>query len=128
MHMSPTTITLLLFTLTVALSLGAVRLKIPYPTAMVIAGLLIGAAICLFPGLNYLAIRLDPNILFSAILPPMLYAAAWFTSWNDFRRQLRPIILLAIGCVLFTTVGIAAISVAMIPTFTLPLGFLLGAI
>ena len=128
MHMSPTTITLLLFTLTTALSLGAVRLKIPYPTAMVIAGLLIGATICLFPRLNYLAIRLDPDILFSVILPPMLYAAAWFTSWNDFRRQLRPIMLLAIGGVLFTTFGIAAITIAMIPTFTWPLGLLLGAI
>src|SRR5579862_2266457 len=101
MHMSPVTITLLLFSLTTTLSLGAVRLKIPYPTAMVIAGLLIGATICLFPRLNYLAIRLDPDILFSVILPSMLYAAAWFTSWNDFRRNLRPIMLLAIGCVLF---------------------------
>ncbi|MGN6371019.1 MAG: Na+/H+ antiporter [Phycisphaerae bacterium] len=128
MHMSPATITLLLFSITTALSLGAVRLKIPYPTAMVIAGLLIGGTICLFPRLNYLAIRLDPDILFSVILPPMLYAAAWFTSWNDFRRNLRPIMLLAIGCVLFTTVGIAAITVAMIPTFTWAQGFLLGAI
>jgi Na+/H+ antiporter len=128
MHMSPVTITLLLFSLTTALSLAAVRLKIPYPTAMVIAGLLIGGTICLFPRLNYLAIRLDPQILFTAILPPLLYAAAWFTSWNEFRANLRPIIMLAIGCVLFTTFGIAAITIALIPSFTWPLGFLLGAI
>ncbi|HUO09371.1 MAG TPA: Na+/H+ antiporter [Phycisphaerae bacterium] len=128
MHMSPVTITLLLFSLTTALSLGAVRLKIPYPTAMVIAGVLIGAAACFFPKLDYLAIRLDPQILFTAILPPLLYAAAWFTSWKGFRDNLRPIIMLAIGCVLFTTFGIAAIAVAVIPSFTWPLGFLLGAI
>ena len=128
MHMSPLTIVLILFSLTTALSLGAVKLKIPYPTAMVIAGLLIGITIFLFPNLSYLAIRLDPTILFSAILPPLLYAAAWTTSWNSFRDNLRPIMMLAIGCVLFTTLGIAAITTAMIPVFTWPLGFLLGAI
>ncbi len=108
--MNPVTLILILFTLTTALSLCAVRLRMPYPTAMVIAGLFIGIAIYFFPHLNGLSIKLDPNVLFTAILPPLLYAAAWYTSWNEFRANLRSIMLLAIGAVLFTTTGIAAIA------------------
>jgi CPA1 family monovalent cation:H+ antiporter len=125
--MQPTPLILLLFTLTTTLSLFAVKLKIPYPTAMVLAGLLIGAIVYLF-NLDALSIRLDPNVLFTAVLPPLLYAGGWMTSWNDFKRNLRPIFLLAVWAVILTTVGVAVIAHYLLPGFTWPLAFLLGAI
>ncbi len=126
--MNPVTVILVLFALTTALSLGAVYVKIPYPTAMVIAGLLIGVADYWIPWMGRLSIRLDPEVLFTAILPPLLYSAAWYMPWNGFRQNLRSIGLLAIGAVLFTTVGIAVIVMWICPGFTWPVAFALGAI
>ncbi len=103
------------------LALLARRLHIPYPIFFVIGGLLLG----LMPGLP--RIRLDPELVFLFFLPPLLFPAALFTSWRDFRANLRPISLLAIGLVLFTTATVAWLAFYF---FHLPLavGFVLGAI
>jgi len=103
------------------LALLARRLHIPYPIFFVIGGLLIG----LIPGLP--RVRLDPELVFLFFLPPLLFPAALFTSWRDFRANLRPISLLAIGLVLFTTIVVAWLALYF---FHLPLavGFVLGAI
>ncbi len=126
--MHPVSLILLLFGLTTALSLAAVRVRIPYPTAMVLAGLLIGVVVYCFPRLDGWSVRLDPDVLFTAILPPLLYGAAWNMSWNGFRAHLRSILMLAIGAVIFTTVGIAALAMGTFSGFTWPLAFALGAI
>ncbi|NII24446.1 Na+/H+ antiporter [Pseudoflavitalea sp. X16] len=104
------------------LSMLSDKLRISYPILLVIAGLLIG----FIPGVP--AIKLEPDLVFIIFLPPLLYAAAWNTSWNDFWRHRRPIGLLAFGLVVFTATAIAFISNALIPGFTLSLGFLLGGI
>lgn len=126
--MNDVTLILLLFAITTAISLAAVSIRVPYPTAMVIAGLLIGAGVYAFPRFHTLSIRLDPQVLFTAILPPLLYAAAWNVSWNNFRENLRPILLLAVGAVIFTTVGVAGITMLLVPGFTWPVAFTLGAV
>ncbi|PWG78313.1 Na+/H+ antiporter [Pararcticibacter amylolyticus] len=100
----------------------AKRVKIAYPIFLVIAGL----AISLVPGLPRL--HLDPELVFLIFLPPLLYEAAWYTSWNDFWKWKRPIILLAFGLVFFTSSIVAWVTSSMIPGFTLALGFLLGGI
>jgi CPA1 family monovalent cation:H+ antiporter len=64
-----------------------------------------GALFGLIPGLP--AVHLDPELVFLFFLPPLLYPAALYTSWRDFRANIRPISLLAVGLVLFTTVVIA---------------------
>ena len=103
------------------LALLARRFHVPYPIFFVMGGLLIG----LIPGLP--KVRLDPELVFLFFLPPLLFPAALFTSWRDFRSNLRPISLLAIGLVLFTTVAVAWLAHLF---FHLPLavGFVLGAI
>src|SRR4051812_28753909 len=103
------------------LALLARRLKIPYPILMVIGGLLLGY----IPGIP--PIRLNPELIFLLFLPPLLYPAALFTSWRDFRANLRSISLLAIGLVLFTTVIIAWL-VHWLTGMPLAAGFALGAI
>ena len=84
-----------------ALALLAHKLQIPYPILLVIGGLVFA----LVPGLP--RVRLDPELVFLFFLPPLLYPAALLTSWRDFHANLRPISLLAIGLVLFTTIIIA---------------------
>ena len=76
-----------LLTFVVVFALLARRLAIPYPIVLVIAGLLLGFA----PGLPKIA--LDPQVIFLIVLPPLLYSAAWWTSWREFSYNLIPIAL-----------------------------------
>ncbi len=103
------------------LALVARKLHIPYPILFVIGGLLIGW----IPGLP--KVRLNPELVFLFFLPPLLFPAALFTSWRDFRANLRPISLLAIGLVLFTTVAVAYLAHYFMH-LPLEAGFVLGAI
>lgn len=98
------------------------KLKIAYPIFLVIGGLLIS----LIPGIPL--ITLDPEIVFLIFLPPLLYEAAWFTSWKDFIKWWRPISMLAFGLVFLTSLVVAYLAEAIIPGFSLALGFLLGGI
>ncbi len=104
------------------LVLLAQRMKVAYPIFLVIAGLAIG----FIPGMPQL--HLDPELIFLIFLPPLLYEAAWYTSWNDFWKWKRPIVLLAFGLIFFTSTVIAWSTSVIIPGFTLALGFLLGGI
>lgn len=111
----------LLFAVFILTMLGQ-KLKISYPIFLVLAGL----AISFIPGIPRIGI--EPDMIFLLFLPPLLYEAAWYTSWNDFWKWRRPIGMLAFGLVFLTSIIIAFVSSAMIPGFTLALGFLLGGI
>ena len=65
--------------------------------------------------------------MFQFFLPPLLFPAALFTSWRDFRASLRPISLLAVGLVLFTTLAVALLA-HYVMGLPLAVGFVLGAI
>jgi CPA1 family monovalent cation:H+ antiporter len=99
----------------------AERVNVPMPILLVIAG--IGLAFT--PGLP--RIELDADVVMLALLPPLIYFAAFSMSWQAFCANIRPILLLAIGCVLATTIAVAAAGHWLIG---LPLGvaFILGAI
>src|SRR4028118_1018219 len=96
-------------------------LRVPYPVFLVLGGLLIG----FIPGLP--TVEISPEVIFLVFLPPLLNYAAFFSSPQDLRRHLRPLLALAIGLVLFTTAAIALIAHALIG---LPwaAAFVLGAI
>src|SRR5437870_8257206 len=112
----------LLFALVAALVVIARKLAVPYPVLLVLGGL----ALSFIPRLP--EVKLNPNIVFYFFLPPLLYPAALFTSWRDFRRNLRPILLLAIGLVLFTMVAIAYVAHSLLPALPWAAAFALGAI
>jgi Na+/H+ antiporter len=80
------------------------RFNIPYPVVLVLGGLLLG----LIPGLP--DPDLDPDIVFFAFLPPLLYAAAFQASAYELRANAAPIGLLAVGLVLVTVVAVAAVA------------------
>lgn len=71
---------------------------------------------------------LDPDVVLVAILPPLLYASAFFTSLRDLRTNVRPLSLLAFGLVLATTLAVAAVAHTFVRGLSWPVAFVLGAV
>jgi monovalent cation/hydrogen antiporter len=115
-------VALVLLVLVAAFAALAQKLKIPYPIVLVIAGL----ALSLVPGIP--TIRLNPDVIFLVVLPPLLYSAAWLTSWREFKANLVSICMLAFGLVGFTVFGVARTAHWIFPSFNWELGFVLGAV
>src|SRR5438093_896918 len=111
----------LLLAVVAAIAIVAARLKIPAAIPLVLAGV----GLALIPGLPQ--IELAPELVLLLVLPPIVYISAVNMSWLEFRFNLRPIALLSVGCVLFTTVAVAAATHYGLG-FAWPVGFLLGAI
>ncbi len=111
-----------LFAAAIALAWLARHLGLPYPIALVVGG----AAIGFVPGLPRLPF--DPNLILVLVLPPILYQAALFTSWRDFRANLRAISLLAVGLVIATTIAVAATLKWLVPELPWAVAFAFGAI
>jgi monovalent cation/hydrogen antiporter len=112
----------LLFVAVIGLATLARRLVVPYPILLVIGGLLLGFV----PGLP--PVRLAPDLVFFVFLPPILWAAAYFTSFRDFRANLRPIMLLALGLVVATTAAVAVVAHSVVPGLSWAGAVALGAI
>src|SRR5512141_651740 len=114
-------IALMLALLIAGLSVAARKLRISSPVLMLISG----AAIAFVPGAPH--VLLDPEFVLLVLLPPVLYSSGVNMSWRGFRSNLRPIMLLAVGCVLFTAAAVAAVAhyALGIPW---AVGFVLGAI
>jgi monovalent cation/hydrogen antiporter len=113
----------LLFMLAVlaAVAVAAKRLNVAPSILLVVAGL----GMALVPGLP--KVELAPQVVLLVLLPPLIYSAGVAMSWREFRFNLRPIGLLAFGCVVFTTGAVAA-AVHYLLRFDWPTGFVLGAI
>ena len=105
-----------------ALLVLAPVMRVPYPILLVLGGLALGFV----PGIP--TITLPPDIVLVAILPPLLYSAAFYTSLRDLRQNIIPISALAIGLVVATTVSVAAVAHMMIPDFGWGPAFVLGAV
>jgi CPA1 family monovalent cation:H+ antiporter len=114
-------VVLLLLLFVVAFGALAQWLQVPYPIVLVIAGALLGFV----PAVP--RITLDPDTIFFVILPPLLYNAAWTTSWREFKFNLASILLLAFGLVFFTVLGVAAGVHWLFAGFDWKIGLVLGA-
>ena len=104
-----------------AVGVASKRSKVPSAILLVVTGVVLA----LIPGLP--AIELAPQLVLLLILPPIIYMSAVAMSWREFRFNLRPIVLLAFGGVVFTTVAIAA-AFHWVLGFPWAVGFVLGAI
>jgi monovalent cation/hydrogen antiporter len=98
------------------------RFAVSYPIVLVIFGLVCS----LLPRIP--RIPLPPSLVFFVILPPLLYVAAWQTSWREFKYNLASISGLAVFLVFFTAFGVAFAAKWWLPGFNWQLGFLLGAV
>ncbi|HSB93768.1 MAG TPA: Na+/H+ antiporter [Flavitalea sp.] len=113
---------ILLILLILFLVMVANRLRIGYPIVLVIGGLLLSFTT------TFSEVTIDPELVFFIFLPPLLYEAAWATSWKEFWKWRRVITSFAFPIVILTSCVIAIFASTWIPGFTLALGFLLGGI
>jgi CPA1 family monovalent cation:H+ antiporter len=98
------------------------RYRLSAPLLLVVAGLLASE----LPGVpDY---TLDPEIVLPLVLPPLLYTSAQDASYTSIRANLRPVVLLSVGYVLFSTVAMGLIAHALIPAMPLSVAFVLGAV
>jgi len=103
-------------------TVAAPRLKLPAPVLLTVAGIVWA----LLPGLP--SPEIEPHLVLSIFLPPLLYSEAWGASWNDFRRWMRPILSLAIGLVAFTILCVGVVVKQLAPELPWSLCFLIGAL
>ena len=104
-----------------AVAFVSTKLKVPPSILLVITGV----GLALIPSLP--TIELEPELVLLMVLPPIIYSSAVAMSWRDFRFNLRPIILLSVGCVVFTTITVAAAAHWLLG-MPWQIGFVLGAI
>src|SRR5579862_2299889 len=114
-------IVVLLLIAIAAVGIVAKRSNTPPAILLVLTGVLLA----LVPGLP--AVRLAPELVLLLVLPPLIYSSAVAMSWRQFRFNLRPISLLAVGCVVFTTLAAAAASHWLLG-LAWPVAFVVGAI
>jgi Sodium/hydrogen exchanger family len=102
-------VVLLLIAASLALTLAARRLRMPHAGALILGGI----GLALIPGMP--DVELDPDLTLILFLPPLLLVSAYLTSWCDFRRDLRIILQLAVGAVLFTTLAVGWVTHLVMP-------------
>ncbi len=106
----------------VLLEMLAAKLRIAYPILLVVAGLLVS----FIPGLP--RIKVDPDLIFFIIMPPLLFEASWSISFKEMKKWWRIITSFAFVVVFFTAMAVAVSVNYYIPSFSIALGFLLGGI
>src|SRR3954468_9752477 len=109
-----------LVAVTALAAVAARRTSMPPSILLVLVGLGLGFV----PGMPRIDLR--PDLVLSLLLPPLLYQSGVGMSWRGFKANLRPILLLAVGCVLFTAAAVAAI-VHYTLGMSWSVGFILGA-
>ena len=114
-----------IFLILLAVLAGTAWLSRRVHIAPAILLLVAGIALAFVPGMP--SLELPPEVVLLLVLPPLIYSASVAMSWREFKHNLRPIILLAVGCVIFTAFAVAAATHYLIG---LPwaVGFVLGAI
>jgi NhaP-type Na+/H+ or K+/H+ antiporter len=113
---------ILLVLIILGLVMAANKLRLAYPIVLVLGGLALS-----FSGL-FANLAINPDVVFLIFLPPLLYESAWQVSWKAFWRMRRVIMSFAFPIVILTSCIVAYVSSALIPGFSLALGFLLGGI
>ena len=107
------TVFLILFAVASAVALAAQRLKVPYTVALVVAGLVLGIFKLIEPP------HLTRELLYTFILPGLLFEASFHLDLNDFWKNRLAIPTLAVPGVLATIV----VTAAILASFTRALPF-----
>jgi len=114
-----------IFLILLAVLAGTVLLARRINVAPAILLLLAGIVLAFVPGMP--SLELPPEVVLLLVLPPLIYSASVAMSWREFKSNLRPIVLLSVGCVIFTACAVAAATHYLIG-IPWNVGFLLGAI
>ena len=106
----------------IGLQLLAKRLRLPPAAALLVGGI----AMAFVPGLP--PVHLDPDLVIVVFLPPLLMDGAYFSVWEELKRNIGGILLLAIGAVAFTTLAVGVVTHLVVPGLPWAVCFALGAI
>lgn len=104
---------------------GWVARALPVDVPLPLVQIAIGAVLAMTTGLG---LRLDPDVFFLLFLPPLLFLDGWRIPKDGLYRDLRPIVSLALGLVVFSVLGLGFLIHWMIPAMPLPVAFALAAI
>jgi CPA1 family monovalent cation:H+ antiporter len=115
-------ITLVLMAACIGFAILARRTHVPYAVVLVLGGM----GLAFIPELP--RVVLDPTLALAFFLPPLLQASAWRTDWREFRSNLRPILLLAVGAVLFTAAWVAVVMKVILPDLPWAAAIAMGAV
>lgn len=126
LHLGPIELAFIVLVWSTVLVYIARRLAIADPVLLVLGGVVLGFLFQQVPDAP--TFELEPDLVFLLFLPPILFGAAYFTPIRDFRANARPILLLAIGLVLFTTVVVGVVTKLLVPDLPWAAAFVLGAI
>jgi len=126
LHLGPIELAFVVLVWSTILVYVARRLAIADPILLVIGGVVLGYLLQFIPDAP--TFELEPDLVFLLFLPPILFGAAFFTPIRDFRANARPILLLAIGLVLFTTLVVGVVTKWLVPELPWAAAFVLGAI
>lgn len=121
-HVGPIELVFIVLVVATGLSYLARRIGVAEPILLLLGGI----GLAFVPDLP--PVELEPELVFLLFLPPILFSAAYLTPIRDFRANRRPILLLAIGLVLFTTLVVGVVAHAVVPAMDWPIAFTLGAI
>ena len=113
------------FLILLAVLAGTALLARRFNIAPAILLMLSGVGLAFVPGMP--PVELPPELVLLMVLPPLIYSASVAMSWREFKANLRPIVLLSVGCVIFTA-GAVAIATHYLIGLPWSIGFLLGAI
>lgn len=106
----------------IGFALLARRARLPYAVVLVLGGMVLA----FIPGVPH--VDLDPELALAFFLPPLLQASAYRTDWPAFKGNIRPILLLAVGAVLFTALVIGALAKLLVPGLPWAAAIAFGAI
>lgn len=126
LHLGPIELAFVVLVWSTILVYAARRVGIADPILLVLGGVVLGYVLQALPDAP--TFELEPDLVFLLFLPPILFGAAYFTPIRDFRANARPILLLAIGLVLFTTVVVGVVAKLLVPGLPWAAAFVLGAI
>lgn len=98
------------------------RIRVPAPILVIIVGFLVS----FIPGVP--SFQINPEIVLSILLPPLLYFAGVQSSIIAFKRLLHPIVQLAVGSVIVTTVAVGFVLHWLVPSIPFAVALALGAV
>ena len=114
---------LVLFVAAVMLAAGARRLRAPYPVFLALGGALLAFLPVAPPSLT-----LPPELALALFVAPVLLDAAYDASLRDLKDNWAPVTGLVLGAVVLTTIVVAAVVRAIVPSIPWAPAIALGAV
>lgn len=120
--MGPIETNMLLFSLIVLIGQVFQKSRMPISLMLIICGMIL-SLLPLFP-----TVKLNSEHVLNIFLPLLIYDISSSSSWKNVKSNMRPILLMSFGHVVFITVLVAIVMHRISPELSWPLAFVLGTV